>query len=94
MKPLFSVFAALVCAYLIAYTPSCAQVPAITSAVVQEVQCVAAQVEAGQTTFEDIAVACGGMLVSDVITIVTSLLASDAGDIAAKAKAIHHKASP
>lgn len=95
MKPLFSVFAGLVCAYLVAYTPSCAAVPAITADVVNEVSCVAAQVEAGHDTFEDIALACGGMAVTDVVTIVTTL-ASAAPDAAAtplqaKAAAVHHK---
>jgi hypothetical protein len=75
--------------------PSCAAVPAITAAVVQEVQCVEAQIAAGTDTFEDIAIACGPMAVSDVVTIVADL-ATEAPDgstspVAAKAALVHHK---
>jgi hypothetical protein len=84
---------ALACSWAVMGVDGCAAVPAITSAVVQEVQCVESEVSKGDTTFEDIAAACAPIAVADVVTIVTSLLVSDSGDLAAKAKAVHHKAS-
>jgi hypothetical protein len=94
---LFSGMLGLAAAASIAYTPSCAAVPAITADVVDEVSCVAAQVEAGHDTFEDIALACGGMAVTDVITIVTTLASAapdaSATPLQAKAAAVHHKAA-
>lgn len=84
---------ALVVAAIIAL-PSCAQVPAITAAVVQTVQCVEAQVAAGTDTFEAIAIACAPVAVADVVTIVAALAstAPDGGSpVAAKAAKVHHR---
>jgi|HubBroStandDraft_1064217.scaffolds.fasta_scaffold505053_2 hypothetical protein len=78
--------------------PACAQIPAITADVVQEVQCVENEIAKGDDTFEDIALACAPLAVSDVVTIVTAL-ASSAPDAAASsqlslsAKSVHHKAA-
>jgi hypothetical protein len=73
----------------------CAAVPAITAVVVQEIDCVGAQLEASDDTFEGIAAVCAPLLVTDVITIVAakSLETSDAGTPTAsalKARAVHH----
>jgi hypothetical protein len=54
---------------------ACAQVPAITADVVGEIQCVEAQLAAGNDTFEGIALACAPLAVSDVVTIVEAELA-------------------
>ena len=70
-------------------TEGCAEVPAITAGVVGEIQCVEAQVAAGNATFEGIAAACGPMLVGDVITIVGALAASTTPTAAMAAKVRH-----
>jgi hypothetical protein len=70
-------------------TDGCAAVPSITAAIVGEVQCVQAEVAKGDTTFEDIALACAPLAVADVVTIVGAI--TDPA-IADKAKAVHHKA--
>jgi hypothetical protein len=81
-----------------ALAPACAQIPAITADVVQEVQCVENEIAKGDDTFEDIALACAPLAVSDVVTIVTALASSapDAGtssQLALSAKSVHHKAA-
>jgi hypothetical protein len=96
MKLVFSIFAGLVCAYLIAFSPSCNAIPAITAGTVQIVDCVENQIASGNDTFEDIAIACAPAALADVITIVTAEAAkADDGGIetviAAKAKAVHHR---
>jgi hypothetical protein len=71
----------------------CAAVPAITVDLVQEIHCVDAQLEAGNDTFEGIAIACGGMLVADVVTIVADEASGEGGvpELAEKARHVHHK---
>jgi hypothetical protein len=71
----------------------CSQSGAITADVVQDVQCVISQLEAGNDTFEDIAGACAPLAVAQVVTIVSDLASGDGGDVATKAKAVHHKAT-
>ena len=69
---------------------SCSQVPAITAAVVQEVDCVEAQLTAGNDTFEGIALACAPLAVEDVVTIVTAELEKESGPLAVMAAKVHH----
>jgi hypothetical protein len=72
---------------------SCAQVPAITAAVVQDVDCVEAQLQNGTDTFEAIAVACAPLAIDQVVTIVTAELQQEGGPLSASAAKVHHKAS-
>ena len=64
----------------------------ITADVVGEVDCVEAQLLAGNDTFEGIAAACAPALVADVVTIVTAELSKDAGvtPVATAAAKVHH----
>jgi hypothetical protein len=68
----------------------CQQLPAISADVVNEVDCVEAQLLAGNDTFEGIALACSPALVSDVVTIVATELAKEAGPLPALAARVHH----
>jgi hypothetical protein len=78
---------------VILVTSSCAQIPAITAAVVGEVQCVEGEIAKGDDTFEAIALACAPLAVSDVVTIVGAL-ATSSPTLADKAKLVHHKSAP
>ena len=88
-------FSALTVAGAVA-APGCAQVPAITAGVVQVVDCVEAQLAAGDDTFEDIAAACAPVAVADVVTIVTAEVEPypDGGTqkpLALQASKVHHR---
>jgi hypothetical protein len=91
-----SVLLGLASAAAIVATPSCAEIPAITAAVVQDVDCVEAAIDHGVDVYEDIAAMCVPLLVEQVVTIVTAEAAPapDGGldkPRAENARKVHHK---
>jgi hypothetical protein len=98
MRALFSVFAGILAACLIVFSPSCtkAQGAVAWNLVTTEVDCVGGELLKGDLVIEDIALACVPLAIADVESIVAAkALEADEGgaptEMVRAARLAHHR---